>query len=31
VDNFPLPGTGKLDLQKVKEVAQKLSTTDGLG
>ncbi len=29
VDNFPLLGTGKLDLRKVKETAQKLSTTDG--
>ena len=29
VDNFPLLGTGKLDLRKVKEAAQKLSTTDG--
>ncbi|HUA37034.1 MAG TPA: MFS transporter [Candidatus Sulfopaludibacter sp.] len=31
VDNFPLLGTGKLDLRKVKETAQKLSTTDGHG
>jgi len=31
VDSFPLLGTGKLDLRKVKEVAQKLSTTDGHG
>ena len=31
VDNFPLLGTGKLDLRKVKETAQKLSTADGHG
>ena len=31
VENFPLLGTGKLDLRKVKELAQKLSTTDGHG
>jgi acyl-[acyl-carrier-protein]-phospholipid O-acyltransferase/long-chain-fatty-acid--[acyl-carrier-protein] ligase len=33
VEQFPLLGTGKLDLRKVKETAQKLSTTDehGLG
>jgi acyl-[acyl-carrier-protein]-phospholipid O-acyltransferase / long-chain-fatty-acid--[acyl-carrier-protein] ligase len=31
VDDFPLLGTGKLDLRKVKETAQKLSTTDGHG
>ena len=29
VDHFPLLGTGKLDLRKVKEVAQKLATSDG--
>jgi acyl-[acyl-carrier-protein]-phospholipid O-acyltransferase/long-chain-fatty-acid--[acyl-carrier-protein] ligase len=28
VENFPLLGTGKLDLRKVKEVAQKFSATD---
>jgi len=28
VDCFPLLGTGKLDLRKVKELAQKFSTTD---
>jgi acyl-[acyl-carrier-protein]-phospholipid O-acyltransferase/long-chain-fatty-acid--[acyl-carrier-protein] ligase len=27
-ENFPLLGTGKLDLRKVKELAQKFSTTD---
>jgi len=31
VEQFPLLGTGKLDLRKVKEMAQKLSTTDGHG
>jgi acyl-[acyl-carrier-protein]-phospholipid O-acyltransferase/long-chain-fatty-acid--[acyl-carrier-protein] ligase len=31
VDNFPLLGTGKLDLRKVKETAQKLSTAEGHG
>ncbi|MGH7994308.1 MAG: hypothetical protein ACREDQ_12375, partial [Limisphaerales bacterium] len=31
VEQFPLLGTGKLDLRKVKETAQKLSTTDGHG
>ncbi len=31
VDHFPLLGTGKLDLRKVKELAQKFSATDGLG
>ncbi len=32
IENFPLLGTGKLDLRKVKEVAGKLaSTTDGHG
>jgi hypothetical protein len=31
VDNFPLPGASKLDLRKVKELAQKFSTTDGHG
>ena len=32
VENFPLLGTGKLDLRKVKEVAAKLATaTDGQG
>ena len=31
VENFPLLGTGKLDLRKVKEVAAKLSITDGHG
>ena len=30
-ENFPLLGTGKLDLRKVKELAQKFSTTDGHG
>ena len=29
VDQFPLLGTGKLDLRKVREMAQKLSATDG--
>ena len=28
VENFPQLGTGKLDLRKVKEVAQQFSTTD---
>ena len=28
VDHFPLLGTGKLDLRKVKELAQKFSVTD---
>jgi acyl-[acyl-carrier-protein]-phospholipid O-acyltransferase / long-chain-fatty-acid--[acyl-carrier-protein] ligase len=28
---FPMLGTGKLDLRKVKEVAQRNSTTDGHG
>ena len=31
VEQFPLLGTGKLDLRKVKEVAATLSTTDGHG
>ncbi len=31
VDNFPLLGTGKLDLRKVKELAQKFSTKDEHG
>jgi len=31
VDNFPLLGTGKLDLRKVKEMAQELSTADRHG
>ncbi|HKW27801.1 MAG TPA: AMP-binding protein, partial [Verrucomicrobiae bacterium] len=31
VEQFPLLGTGKLDLRKVKETAQKLSTTNGHG
>ena len=31
VDNFPLLGTGKLDLRKVKEHAQKFSIMDGAG
>ena len=31
VENFPLLGTGKLNLRKVKETAQKFSTTDGHG
>ncbi len=31
VEQFPLLGTGKLDLRKVKETARKLSTTDGHG
>jgi acyl-[acyl-carrier-protein]-phospholipid O-acyltransferase/long-chain-fatty-acid--[acyl-carrier-protein] ligase len=31
VDHFPLLGTGKLDLRKVKELAQKFTTTDGSG
>jgi hypothetical protein len=30
-DNFSLPGAGKLDLRKVKVLAQKFSTTDGHG
>jgi hypothetical protein len=30
-DIFPLLGTGKLDLRKVKELAARLSTTDGHG
>jgi acyl-[acyl-carrier-protein]-phospholipid O-acyltransferase/long-chain-fatty-acid--[acyl-carrier-protein] ligase len=29
VENFPLLGTGKLDLRGVKEMAQKFSATDG--
>ena len=29
VENFPLLGTGKLDLRGVKELAQKFSATDG--
>ena len=29
VDAFPLLGTGKLDLRKVKELAQKFSTMEG--
>jgi len=28
VDQFPLLGTGKLDLRKIKELAQKFSATD---
>ena len=28
VENFPMLGTGKLDLRKVKELAEKFSTTD---
>ena len=31
VENFPLLGTGKLDLRKVKETAAAFSTTDGQG
>jgi acyl-[acyl-carrier-protein]-phospholipid O-acyltransferase/long-chain-fatty-acid--[acyl-carrier-protein] ligase len=31
VEQFPLLGTGKLDLRKVRETAQRLSTTDGPG
>jgi acyl-[acyl-carrier-protein]-phospholipid O-acyltransferase/long-chain-fatty-acid--[acyl-carrier-protein] ligase len=31
VEQFPLLGTGKLDLRGVKEIAQKFSTTDGHG
>jgi acyl-[acyl-carrier-protein]-phospholipid O-acyltransferase/long-chain-fatty-acid--[acyl-carrier-protein] ligase len=31
VEQFPLLGTGKLDLRKVKETAQELSTTEGHG
>jgi acyl-[acyl-carrier-protein]-phospholipid O-acyltransferase/long-chain-fatty-acid--[acyl-carrier-protein] ligase len=31
VDGFPLLGTGKLDLRKVKEAAQTFSTTEGHG
>jgi acyl-[acyl-carrier-protein]-phospholipid O-acyltransferase / long-chain-fatty-acid--[acyl-carrier-protein] ligase len=31
VENFPQLGTGKLDLRAVKEMAVKLSTTDGHG
>jgi acyl-[acyl-carrier-protein]-phospholipid O-acyltransferase/long-chain-fatty-acid--[acyl-carrier-protein] ligase len=31
VEDFPLLGTGKLDLRKVKEVAAGFSTTDGPG
>jgi acyl-[acyl-carrier-protein]-phospholipid O-acyltransferase/long-chain-fatty-acid--[acyl-carrier-protein] ligase len=31
VEQFPLLGTGKLDLRAVKEIAQKLSATDGHG
>ena len=31
VDNFPMLGSGKLDLRKVKEVAQRSLTTDGHG
>jgi acyl-[acyl-carrier-protein]-phospholipid O-acyltransferase / long-chain-fatty-acid--[acyl-carrier-protein] ligase len=31
VEQFPLLGTGKLDLRKVKDMAQQLSTTDGHG
>ncbi len=31
VENFPLLGTGKLDLRAVKDLAVKLSTTDGHG
>jgi acyl-[acyl-carrier-protein]-phospholipid O-acyltransferase / long-chain-fatty-acid--[acyl-carrier-protein] ligase len=31
VEQFPLLGTGKLDLRKVKELAQQFSTTDGHG
>ena len=31
VENFPLLGTGKLDLRRVKETAQKFSTADGHG
>jgi acyl-[acyl-carrier-protein]-phospholipid O-acyltransferase/long-chain-fatty-acid--[acyl-carrier-protein] ligase len=31
VENFPLLGTGKLDLRGVKAFAQKFSTTDGHG
>ena len=30
-ENFPLLVTGRLDLRKVKELAQKFSTTDGHG
>ena len=31
VEQFPLLGTGKLDLRGVKDIAQKFSTTDGHG
>ena len=31
VENFPLLGTGKLDLRAVKQLAQNFSTTDGRG
>jgi hypothetical protein len=29
VDGFPLLGSGKLDLRKVRDVAQAFSATDG--
>jgi hypothetical protein len=31
VENFPWPGTGKLNLRGVKALAQRLLTTDGHG